>query len=302
VRRERTAACASIRTHRVHHGQGMQPSRGTGFRRRSVRVERQISASRQHGGMAVRLEAMLGDRLRRARLVSDLDQREVGARAGVSQSTISRMELGLGANAPLATWQRVAVAVGGGLEADLAPARSEVPELDVAGRCHELLTELGRQGGWSSVTTRVVRTDGTVRSIETVLVRPRRCEVIVARVWDVIGDVEAAMDELHESVEREQAIRSLEWTVGWTAIVPASGTNRRRMTEVEPLLLPAAPMFGARWLSAIARESVPMPSRPGLIWTNGRVARLRPMLPYLDRRRRSGRSGARVRRFGCKAA
>lgn len=240
--------------------------------------------------MAVRLDAILGDRLRRARLVSQLDQREVGARAGVSQSTISRMELGLGANVPLATWQRVAAAIGGGLEADLAPARPEVPQLDVAGRCHELLTELGRQGGWSSVTTRVARTDGTVHSIETVMVRPRHREVILARVWDVIGDVEAAIDELHESVEREQAIHGLEWTVGWTAIIPASGTNRRRMTEVEPLLLLAAPMFGARWLNALARESVPMPSRPGLIWTNGQVARLRPMLPYLDRRRRARRA------------
>lgn len=56
--------------------------------------------------------ARFGRRIRRARYASGLLQRAVAREAGVSQATISRIELGGGTPVSLGSWIRVATAVG----------------------------------------------------------------------------------------------------------------------------------------------------------------------------------------------
>ncbi len=149
---------------------------------------------------------------------------------------------------------------------------------NLARRCHRLVVALALEGGWTAWTE--------TASNETRLTRMSRQEAVIVRVWDVIADVAAAIDSFEERLEQERGACPPGWIVGGFIVVPSTGHNRRRLTETAWDTGSALPERAALWLSALAHDR-PIPRRPGLIWTDQRYERLRPMLPYLDRRRRN---------------
>ena len=217
------------------------------------------------------IPAQLGADIRRARIAAGLRQSDVAARALVSQSAVSRIELGKGGTVPMSTW---IAAVGVDPFGRRQPSGRTV---EVWRRCHRLVTDLADAGGWSWSTG--------LGSNETVLVRADRRQAIVVRVWDVIASVPVAIDEFHLRVDQERRERGAQWRVGGVVVVPATGANRRRLTESEEMIVGAFPGRGGAWLTAL-RGRGPIPAAPGMIWTDQGTDRLRPMLPYLDRRRR----------------
>jgi transcriptional regulator with XRE-family HTH domain len=95
--------------------------------------------------------AALGRRVRRARYQARKSQPAVADEVGISQSTVSRMELGRGGTVPLATWERVCEAVGLDLSAVAhTPFRLEAYAIHL--RCHRLVADLAAEGGWSAWT------------------------------------------------------------------------------------------------------------------------------------------------------
>ncbi len=101
--------------------------------------------------------------------------------------------------------------------------RREDPTAD-GRRCHRLVGEVARRGGWSAVTE-IERGD-----IETVIARTgstgeRPREVAVVRVWDEVTRVERATEILLDSAARERE-RSVEPTiVSALVVVTANGSN-----------------------------------------------------------------------------
>lgn len=236
-----------------------------------------MSRPRHHRLVVPNIPAEMGARVRRARIEARLRQSDVAAQAGVSQSMVSRIELGKGGAASMSAWIAVSTAVGADL---LDPVKPSPCTLAMWRRCHRLVTDLAVFGGWSW--------SSDVGSNETILVRAARQEAMVVRVWDVIANVKAAIDDFERRIYLEQRERGEAWRVGGAVVIPANGANRRRLTESESLLVGAFPGRGGAWLAALRGRS-PMPAALGMIWTDQRTERLRPMLPYLDRRRRQRR-------------
>jgi transcriptional regulator with XRE-family HTH domain len=205
----------------------------------------------------------------------------VAADIGVSQTTLSRIERGRLGSVRFDTIDRLADGLG--LKVDLAVTPA-IPDQDhhIQARAHRLIAEAAADGGWSGWT---FAHDRDPTSWETRL--QRRDEIAVLRVWDVVGDVERSTAEFERSMERERAANPGIQVSGAVVIVQA-GINTRRLGERGRMVTKAFPVRGSRWLVAL-RSDVRMPSEPGLIWTGARVDRLRPFLPYVDRRQRTRR-------------
>jgi hypothetical protein len=103
-----------------------------------------------------------------------------------------------------------------------------------------LVARLASTGGWSAWT----RVPDDPAEAETILERPERQEVAVVRVWDVLGDVEAAVADVERRVPQERAARGPALKVGGV-VVAWSAENRRRMTEAGR---PVKVAFGLRSL------------------------------------------------------
>ena len=117
--------------------------------------------------------ARFGRRIRRARYASGLQQRAVAREAGVSQATISRIELGGGARVSLGSWIRVATAVG--LDWDfVSPSESHHDRQATQSRCHRLVAAVAAEGGWLSQMLAHPTDPGHT---ETVLERSERREI-----------------------------------------------------------------------------------------------------------------------------
>lgn len=227
--------------------------------------------------------ARFGRRIRRARYASGLLQRAVAREAGVSQATISRIELGGGTTVSLGSWIRVATAVG--LDWDfVSPSESHHDRQAMQSRCHRLVAAVAAEGGWISQTLTHPTDPGRT---ETVLERFERHEIAIVRVWDVVGHVPAAIEELRDRLALERRDRPETWRVSGVVLVVATGHNRRRLTETHPPVRHSLSFPGGDWIVALHRFRVPMPDEVGMIWTDERIERLRPHLPYLDARYRN---------------
>jgi transcriptional regulator with XRE-family HTH domain len=231
--------------------------------------------------IATEVAARLGVRIRRARFAARLTQRDLAEATGLSQATISRIELGHGERIPIETWVRVAAAIG--LEWRVTfPTDAARTNHATQMRCHRMVADYAGEGGWLAWT--LASTEDPATS-QTILERVDRHEVAVIRVWDVIGNFEAAVAENQERLQRERTARG-DWRVSGAVVITATGENRRRLTETGHPVARAFSLRGDDWLAALRRYRVPMPDELGMIWTDQRLERLRPLIPYVDFRRR----------------
>lgn len=235
--------------------------------------------------------AEVGARLRRARLATGRSQAEVAAATGMSQSSVSRIELGRIGSVPISALAALATVVGHALEVTVrGPADGNGTAMQ--DRCHRLAAEMAARGGWV-IWTRIDASDPS-RS-ETVLTRPARREVAIIRVWDVIGNVGSAYAGLARRIAQEADRLGEAWTVSGAVIICATGHNRRRLSDAPRPTEDPFPVRGSAWLAALGFD-VAMPRGIGMIWTDQTVQRLRPFLPYLDHRTRRRSATRRTRR------
>lgn len=223
--------------------------------------------------------ADLGLLVRRTRIGQRRRQRDVAAAAQVSQSTMSRVELGRGGSVPLATWVQITQALGLVLgEVHLGDRHGRV---EVQRRCHRLVVERSRLGGWAATTIiDTVRPEAS----ETILERHGRSEAAVVHVWDVLADFERAITHIQRRIEGERSARGDAWSVSGVVVIARSGHIVRRLSESGRAVNLAFPVRGSRWLGALGGD-VPMPPL-AMIWTDQSMSRLRPFIRYLDHRRR----------------
>jgi hypothetical protein len=223
---------------------------------------------------------ILGNELRWSRQRCRKFQRDVAGELGCSQSTISRMELGRGGTQSLSAWSAAAAAVDQRLVVDLVPRYGGPPPDDgLARRCHRLVTESARDGGWTAVTEILTRPGRA--AIETVLTRrnalyPHRPEVAVVHVWDLITGPASAVERMRISLDRERRSRTADHLVAGLVVVPARADHRRRATEERALLGVEFPALAAHWFGALVNGHRRMPAMSGFLWCDRAGERLLP--------------------------
>jgi transcriptional regulator with XRE-family HTH domain len=248
----------------------------------SPRAKGRVSRDRQNAAVQRDVVADLGVLVRRTRIGQGRRQRDVADAAQVSQSMVSRVELGRGGSVPLATWVRITEALGMVLgEVDRGDRRRD----EVQRRCHRLVVERSRLGGWTATTS--IDTERPEAS-ETILERHGRSEAAIVHVWDVLADFDRAIADLRLRIEAEQSARGEAWSVSGFVIIARSGHIVRRLSESGRAVDRTFPVRGSRWLGALGGD-VPMPASLGMIWTDQSTSRLRPFIRYLDHRRRMRR-------------
>ena len=150
--------------------------------------------------------AGLGAALRAARQRRRLTQEQLGERAGVSRSSVSRIERGLGGAQTLDTWQRLALAAGVPLIVKLL--RDPLEDTADAGHLgmQELVLRLGRQIGVTRSFELPTKPAEPWRSTDVALRDDRRRVLILEECWNSIGDIGAATRSTTRKVAEGQAL------------------------------------------------------------------------------------------------
>ena len=218
----------------------------------------------------------LGTGLREARLAAGLRQREVAARAGVSQPEVSRLEGGHGSDAGIDTWAACAAAVGLQLAAFLEGAPGADLPRDIEHlRRQNLVVATALAGGWRAEPESALQGDGPrARSIDVLLTRVPSREAAVVEVWDLLTDGGAAMRGLEAKVLATRDRLGPGWRVRGLLVVRGTQRNRSLIGGLAALFAARYPASSHTFLRALREPGTPLPDADGLAWTDVRGARL----------------------------
>ena len=174
-------------------------------------------------------------------------------------------------------WMAAAAALDVTLDANVVPH----PPTDTAARLQRLVVGLAERGGWSTHTTGSLEPPLVVR-----IARPAKREAAIVSIWDVVTDVGEAINDFTRTVADEAASRPADWRVSGFVVVRASGSNRRRLSEVWYAVDDAFPDSGSRWIGALTNPGSRMPATMAFAWASGGAAWLTPArLPLIRSRR-----------------
>jgi len=217
-------------------------------------------------------------------------QEDLAAAAGVSQSVVSRIELGQLESVPVFKLVAVARALGASVDLRLHWQGESLDRLIDAAHASlvEQVVRLMTTQGWETLTEVSFSIYGERGSID-VFARHAKCRrLVVIEVKSAIGDVQATLAALDRKVRNAAVIaRERGWTP-WPAarilVVADTSIARRRIAEHAATFATMLPMNGPavrRWLRT------PEPAAIGGVWCLSPTRRA-------GARRRVRRSGARI--------
>ena len=208
----------------------------------------------------------LGRDVRSARLRRRTTQAELGAIVGLSQSEVSRLELGLGAGAPIGTW----IALGAALRIEPRFSFARDSQAEVADSGHLAIQELLLR--YASATRadgrfelRIGRADPAY-SVDVFVRDDRRRRLIVEEAWNTIGDIGAGTRSFHRklALASELAVAiggDRPYAVHGVWVVRATKRNRMLVARYPEVFGRNFPGSSLRWVDAIATELTPHLSR-----------------------------------------
>ena len=163
-------------------------------------------------GRAAYVAKRLGVGLRDGLIAAGLPQREVAARAGVSQPEIAKLEGGYGSDTGIDTWAACGAAVGLQLAAffEASPGADVPRDIEYLKR-QNLVIATSAGGGWRAEPEAALADDGPrPRSIDVLLTRAASRQAAVVEVWDLVLDGGHVMQSLEAKVlaTRERRARS----------------------------------------------------------------------------------------------
>jgi transcriptional regulator with XRE-family HTH domain len=258
---------------------------------------RPTEAARETDRRTTTIGIALGRDLARARHDRHLTQHALAERAGVSQSTYSRIERGRVGAVPLATL----VALGVALERPLAisltrPLGATAAEPRDAGHLEiqEHLLALARATGRLGMFEVPTRPLDPRRSTDVGLRDTRLHLRILAECWNSFGDLGAAVRATtHKTAEATATWPDDRVATVW--VVRASAANRALLARYANVVEAAFPGSSRRWARALTTGVEPPPT-PGLVWFDPATSRL---LEH-RRARRAAPSSARLRSTICR--
>ena len=233
---------------------------------RARRSERDIELDRK----ADEVVRSLGFTIRDARRRRRMTQAQLGAIVGLSQSEISRLELGSGGGAGIRTWLGLSAAL------ELAPRfelrRDPRDEPVDAGHLavQELLLRLAVAIGAVGQFELPVGRSDPAHSIDVLVRDDRRRRLIVEEAWNSIRDIGAGARSFHRklALAEEVAIAiggDRPYAVHGVWVVRATKRNRLLVAQYPEVFSRSFPGSSRRWVDAIATGAQP-PTEPGLVW------------------------------------
>ncbi len=210
--------------------------------------------------------ARAGADVRGSRRRRRLTQARLGQRVGLSQSSISQIELGLGGSFSLDSWQSIAIALDRPLRLEFGRDSREEP-VD-AGHLviQELILRLGRQAGYGRAFELATRPADPSRSADVGLRDDRHRRLLLIEAVNSMGDIGAAV----RSSERKRAeAESLGAALGdgegyavfccW--VVRATLRNRALVSRYPEVFAARFPGSSSGWIQALTAGTAPPAGR-----------------------------------------
>jgi transcriptional regulator with XRE-family HTH domain len=236
---------------------------------------------------AIDLTRRLGMSLRDARKQRGLTQAQAATRAGLAQTTWSKLERMGNTGYTIETWDRAAHAVGTALNAYLPTATAaDAPRDSVHLRNQELVLRTAQSGAWRGVAEDSLDTDlRRSRHGDVVLERPSRalsvhewCLVEVVDWTDDVGQSVRDFDRRLAALDRLAVARMRGEGVPPKAsglwLLRATMNNRRLVTDHRLFFRGRFPASSSAWLTSLTSPDAAMPLEAGLLWVDVRGTRI----------------------------
>jgi transcriptional regulator with XRE-family HTH domain len=243
---------------------GTIPSVDEQQRRRAGALQMEGRARAQY------LAKRIGAGLRESRLGSRLTQEDASHRAGISQTSWSRIERGATIAVSLETLASCAAAVGTQL-ASFIEARpgSDLPRDIEHLRRQDLVIATARAGGWSARPELGIDSDsGRSRSIDVYLSRFAEREIAVVEIVDLFADAGADLRGLTDKVAAVRRASPPGSRVRGLLVLRATNRNRTTVAELASLFAARFPAQSRAWLDALRSPTSAMPEDDGLLWSS----------------------------------
>jgi transcriptional regulator with XRE-family HTH domain len=242
--------------------------------RRGRQTVRRLEAQRAADEIVRRLAVAS----RSARKRRGMTQAQLGERVGISQSEVSRIELGGGHAVPMATWVALADAVGLRPRFDLARDWLEQPADAGHLAIQELLLRLARTTGSNGQFELPIRPNDPARSIDVFIRDDHRRRLIVAEAWNTFGDVGAGARSFDRKLAaaRELAVaigNGKPYDVHGVWVVRATARNRELIGRYQEVFAGRFPGSSSRWVRTLMFGEPP-PAESGLIWSDVSATRI----------------------------
>jgi HTH-type transcriptional regulator / antitoxin HipB len=227
-----------------------------------VEAERTTLTTLQRFGQAIR------DARRRRRLT----QAALATLVGLSQSAISRIELGQDRRLTIATCLALTTALG--LRMTIEAGRDWKTDPDDAGHLsiQELLLRLARGVGAVGTFEVPIRPSGPAHSIDVFVRDDARRRLFVEEAWNTLGDIGAGVRSFDRKVAAALEVGvaiggDRPYDVHGVWVVRATRRNRDLVARYPEVFASKFPGSSARWVAALMTGSQP-PREPGLVWAD----------------------------------
>jgi transcriptional regulator with XRE-family HTH domain len=220
----------------------------------------------------------LGRAVRAARTRRRLTQSQLGDEVGISQSEVSRLELGGGTGSPIRVWLELAVALG--LRARFELRRDWREEPVDAGHLaiQELRLPHATATGCSGTFELAIHASDPARSVDVFVRDDARRRLIVEEAWNAFGDIGAGARSFDRKLaaaaefavalggERPYAVHGL-----W--VIRATTRNRGIIARYPEVFARRFPGSSRAWVRALTGGEA-APAEPGLVWCDVAATRL----------------------------
>jgi len=222
----------------------------------------------------------VGRGVREARLRRGQTQCEIAALAGVSASTVQRVEAGRAEHISLDSLQRTAHAVGRPLRLELSPDPRREPADAGHLAIQELVVRLGTVAGYVAIPEMPAVRHGSWQSTDVALRSDTARRLLVVECWNSVGDVGAAYRGTDRKRIDGAAYAAGRWGEGhhlvtacW--VVRATARNRALLASYPALFAARFTGSSRAWVRALTEGGDP-PPEIGLVWCDVRATRLFP--------------------------
>lgn len=214
--------------------------------------------------------------------------RALALKLQVSHTRLGQLERGLGANAPIALWVKLGIALGRPVAVSFSRDISESGEPRDAGHleAQELVLRLARKTGRRASAELATKPWDPARSVDVVIRDDRQRTLLLIEIVNRSGDLGAALrstDRKVAELERAAVLAGgdkdpYRVAVGWLLLDTAA--NRLLVSRFAELLGTRFPESSAAFARAI-NDGVAPPGEPAIAWVDARSKRI-----YALRRRR----------------
>lgn len=219
-----------------------------------------------------------GAKVRRARKRRSWTQNELGARIGLSQSSISHLERGDGGSLSVQSWQRVAIACQLPLNLELGRDPKEEPADAGHLAVQELVLRVGRLAGYARTFELPTRPANPSLSTDVGLIDDRRRLLIQVECVNTFGNINASIRSSHRKrAEAEELAIAMghgaPYVVHQCWVIRATRRNRQLLSTYPELFASRFTGSSRAWVKAMTTRSGP-PTEPGPVWCDVAARRL----------------------------